>query len=133
MVNDLKPGAEIDGFTLGDRLHGGATSTLFRVTKPGIDRLLVMKVPRVGPNEPIESIIGFETEAMILPSITGPHVPSFVAVGDLAQTPYLVTEWIEGRNIEDMIAGGPLAPTDVVRVGAALAEGLATDLQDFGF
>ena len=124
MVNDLKPGVEIDGFTLGDRVHGGAMSTLFRVSKPGIEQPLVMKVPRVGPKEPRESIISFETEALIFPSLKGPHVPSFVAVGDLAQTPYIVTEWIEGRNLEDMLAGGPLAPADVAQVGAALADAL---------
>ena len=93
MMNEMKPGTEIDGFTLGDRVHGGAMSTLFRVSKPGIDQPLVMKVPRVGPKEPRESIISFETEALIFPSLKGPHVPSFVAVGDLAQTPYLVTEY----------------------------------------
>ena len=124
MVNDLKPGVEIDGFTLGDRVHGGAMSTLFQVSKPGIDRPLIMKVPRVGPKEPRESIIGFETEALIFPSLKGPHVPSFVAVGDLARTPYIVTEWIEGRNLEDMLASGPIAPTDVAEVGAALADAL---------
>jgi serine/threonine protein kinase len=124
MVNDLKPGAEIDGYTLGNRVHKGAMSSLYRVSKPGDERPLVMKVPRVGPNEPSEAIIGFETEALISPTLKGPHVPSFVAAGDLARTPYLVTELIEGRNLEDMIAGGPLAPADVARIGAAVADAL---------
>ena len=124
MLNDLTPGAELDGFTLGDRVHGGAMSTLFRVTKPGIVGPLIMKVPRVGPKEPREAIIGFETEAMIVPTLKGPHVPAFVASGALEQTPYLVTEWVDGRNLEDMLAGGPLAPAEVASIGAALADGL---------
>ena len=124
MANDMKTGTEIDGYTLGARVHGGAMSSLFRVTKPSDDRPLVMKVPRVGPNEPSEAIIGFETESLVFPALKGPHVPSFVAIGDLARTPYLVTEWIEGRNLEDMLAGGPLVPAEVARIGAALADAL---------
>jgi serine/threonine protein kinase len=124
MLRHVTPGATIDGFTLDAQVHAGAQGNLFRVTKPGLDRPLVMKVPRVGPHAPSESIIGFETEAMIVPTLKGPHVPAFVAVGDLVRTPYLVTEWVEGRVLEDMLAGGPLAPADVARVGAALADAL---------
>jgi eukaryotic-like serine/threonine-protein kinase len=124
MVSSLMPGAELDGFTLGARVHVGGMGTLFRVTKAGIDRPLIMKVPRVGAHEPREGIIAFEMEALIAASLTGPHVPAFVAAGDLAQTPYLVSEWIEGPTLEDVIEGGALLPPDVARLGAALADAL---------
>jgi eukaryotic-like serine/threonine-protein kinase len=124
MVNALTSGAELDGFTLGARVYTGGMGTLFRVTKAGIDRPLVMKVPRVGPHEPREGIIAFEMEAMIAAALKGPHVPAFVAVGDLARTPYLVSEWIEGRTLEDVLEGGALAPPEVAQIGAALADAL---------
>src|SRR5262249_44284731 len=117
-LQDLTPGMRIDGFTLGARAQEGGMGILFRVTKPGIEQALVMKLPRVGPFEPAEGIIAFETEAMIVPSLKGPHVPAFVAAGDLAGTPYLVTEWIEGRTLEELLTEAPLAPTDVARIGA---------------
>ena len=97
---------------------------IFRVTKPGMTAPMIMKVPRIGPNEPSEGIISFETEATIVPALTGPHVPHFVAAGDLARTPYLVTEWIDGTSLEDVLRGGPLPPVEVVRVGAAIADAL---------
>ncbi|WP_437944147.1 bifunctional serine/threonine-protein kinase/universal stress protein [Sorangium sp. So ce281] len=123
-LKDWSPGAEIDGFTLGARVRAGGMGVLFRVTRPGIERPLVMKLPRLGPNEPSESIVGFETETMILPTLKGPHVPAFVAAGDLAGTPYLVTEWIEGRTLADLLGAGPLNTADVTRIGAALADAL---------
>jgi nucleotide-binding universal stress UspA family protein len=63
-------------------------------------------------------------EAVIVPVLHGPHVPQFVAAGDLARTPYLVTEWVEGETLEERLAGGRFAPADVARVGAALADAL---------
>jgi serine/threonine protein kinase len=123
-LDALKPGAELDGFTLGERLGAGGMGALFRVTRTADQRPLVMKLPRVGPDEPSESIIGFETEATILPTLKGPHVPAFVAGGDLGGTPYLVMEWIDGRTLENLLAGGKLEPTEVARIGAALADAL---------
>jgi eukaryotic-like serine/threonine-protein kinase len=115
---------EIEGFVIGEKLHSGAMGNIFRVTKPGLIAPMIMKVPRVGPNEPSEGIISFETEATIVPSLTGPHVPRFVAAGDLARTPFLVTEWIDGTSLEEVLRGGPLPPVEVVRVGAAIADAL---------
>jgi len=123
-LNNWTPGAEIDGFRLGARVYASPMGSLFRVSKPGIDRPLVMKRPRVGPNEASENILAFQTEAMILPALHGPHVPRFVAAGELARTPYLVTEWIEGSTLEQWAAGAPLPLADVVRLGAALADAL---------
>jgi serine/threonine protein kinase len=120
----LDTGSEIDGFTLGARVHGGGQSVLFRVTKPGLSLPLIMKLPLVAPGEPSESIVAFETELTILPSLRGPHVPAFVAAGDLTQTPYLVSEWIEGVSLEALIERGPVAPQEAARIGAAVADAL---------
>jgi len=124
MAIRVQAGTEIDGFTVGARVHDSAMGSIFRVTKPGLARLLSMKTPRVGADEPSESVIGFETEATILPTLKGPHVPPFVAAGDIARTPYLVTEWTEGRTLEEVLTGGPLPPSEVARIGAAVADAL---------
>ena len=124
MFERLTPGTEIDGFRVGERMHSGAMNDIFRVSRPDVHAPMIMKVPRVGPNLPDESLIGYETEAMILPALSGPHVPRFVAAGDLTKTPYLVTEWIEGENLEDLMKRGPLPAPEIRRIGAALADAL---------
>jgi len=124
MAGGVEPGTEIDGFTVGERVHDGGMGSIYRVTKPGVSLPLVMKVPRGGRELTDESLIGYETEATILPTLKGKHVPAFVAAGDLARTPYLVTEWIEGRTLADKLATGPLAPGEAAAVGAAIADAL---------
>ncbi|HXH37784.1 MAG TPA: bifunctional serine/threonine-protein kinase/universal stress protein [Thermoanaerobaculia bacterium] len=124
MAERIVPGSVIDGFVVGPHVHSGAMGNIFEVTKPGLDGPMIMKVPRVGPNEPSEGIISFETEATIVPALSSPHLPRFIAAGDLARTPYLVVEWIEGRSLEEVLAGGPLPPLEAARIGAALADAL---------
>ena len=123
--------AELDGFRLGPCIHSGAMGRIFRVTGPDRGFAMIMKVPRVGPGEDSEGLISFETEAMILPALSGPHVPRFVAGGNLAKTPYLVVEWIEGESLEHVLKGGPLSTDEIAPIGAAIADALhSLHLQD---
>ena len=124
MLSAIKPGFEIDGFRIGEELHSGGMGTIYRVHRDGSAMPMIMKVPRVGPDEPVEAIVSFETEATIVATLTGPHVPRFVAAGDVTKVPYLVTEWVEGENLDKWIVQGPLPVHDVVRAGAAIADAL---------
>jgi eukaryotic-like serine/threonine-protein kinase len=124
-------GAELGGFRLGERIHSGAAGHIFRVTGGDPTFTKVLKAPRVGPGESGEGVINFETEAMLLPALSGPHVPRFVAAGTLAQTPYLVMEWIEGESLEQLLRRGPLGCAETARIGATIADAVhSLHLQD---
>lgn len=122
MSRKIETGGEIDGFVVGDCVHDGGMGRIFRVTSARADFPLMMKVPRFGQGQPTEGIVGFETEVMVLSAIHTPHVPRFVAAGDLSETPYLVAEWIEGENLEHVVRRGRVAPAEAARIGAALAD-----------
>ena len=88
-------------------------------------------MPRLGPGEPSETVVTYEVEAMVHAALTGPHVPRFVAVGDLADQPYLVMEYVEGRSLRDWLGKGPVPAEEVARLGAALARAVhALHLQE---
>ena len=118
----IRTGGEIDGFLVGECVHDGGMGKIFRVSSRRADFPLMMKVPRFGQGQPTEGIVGFETEVMVLSAIRSPHVPRFVAAGDLADVPYLVTEWIEGENLEAVVRRGRVAPAEAARIGAVLAD-----------
>jgi eukaryotic-like serine/threonine-protein kinase len=120
-VKQIEPGDVVDGFRVEERIHAGGMGLLFRVTGPELGFPLLMKVPRLGPGEPVSAVVTFEVEHMVLAALHGPHVPRFVASGDLARQPYLVMELVEGRSLADWIGDGPLPPVEVARLGAAMA------------
>jgi hypothetical protein len=45
------------------------------VTRPDIAAPLLMKIPLVSEGEDPAAIVSFEMEQMILPRLSGPHVP----------------------------------------------------------
>jgi serine/threonine protein kinase len=124
-------GTELVCFRIGERIHSGAMGHIFRVAGRAAGFPIIMKVPRVGPGESGEGLINFETEAMLLPALSGAHVPRFVAAGTLARVPYLVTEWIDGESLDQVLQRGPLSAADTARIGAAVADAVhSLHLQD---
>jgi serine/threonine protein kinase len=135
MSANLQPGDVVDGFTLGERLHGGGMGIIFRATPPpgraDLDFPLIIKVPRLGPGEPSETVVTYEVEVTVHGALSGPHVPRFVAAGDLAVHPYLVMEYVPGRSLKEWIGKGPRPVEEVTRLGAALARAVhALHLQE---
>ena len=120
----LGPGTELDGFRIEDRIHSGGMAVLYRVAGPEAGFPLVMKVPRLGVGEPAESVVSFEVEQLVLAALKGPHVPRYVAAGDLARQPYLVMELVEGTSLKEWAERAPLPADEVARLGAALATAL---------
>jgi nucleotide-binding universal stress UspA family protein len=87
---------------------------------------MAMKVPRMAGGDGAENIVGFEVELLMLQQLSGPHVPRFVAAGDLARLPYLVMEYVPGRTLQRYLdeahaSGRPVPVDDIARLGAALA------------
>lgn len=123
-VDDIfQEGKVVDGFVLGKEVHRGGMASLFSATKEGIDVPILLKIPRVGRDQPVESLIGFETELTILRSLKSPYVPKYLGSGNMATRPYIAMERVEGRPLEDLIKEGKQFSVDeVVRIGADLAQ-----------
>ena len=99
----FQEGKVIDGFTLGKEVHRGGMASLYSASKEGIDIPILLKIPRVGRDQPVESLIGFETELTILRSLKSPYVPKYLGSGNMATRPYIAMEHVEGRPLEDFI------------------------------
>lgn len=125
-ITRLAPGVIIDGITVGEVLHKGGMAILYDAKKDGIDAPLVLKAPRLAHGEDAAAIVGFEMEMMILPRLSGPHVPKVYAVGDFARQPYILMERLDGPTLYEKLDHLPLAPEEVAKIGAGVADALAS-------
>jgi nucleotide-binding universal stress UspA family protein len=114
----------IDGFTVGEMLHEGGMAVLHRVTHPDHDMPLLMKVPRLREGEDPAAIVSFEMEQMIMPRLSGEHVPRFIAQGGFEAQPYIVMERIQGDPLSRRLRDLPLPAEEVAAIGAAVADAL---------
>lgn len=122
----LEPGAELDGFTIEECIHSGGMAHIYRVRytqgarDPGFP--LAMKIPRMTAGDGAENIVSFEVEHQIMQVLSGPHVPRFVAAGDLENVPYLVMEYVQGKTLQHWL-DAPERPgvDELARLGASVA------------
>lgn len=126
----LEPGHLIDGFEIIECMHAGGMAHIYHVQyasdATGVRRdpgfAMAMKIPRMTAGDGAENIISFEVECQIMPTLSGPHVPRFVAAGDLARVPYLVMEYVDGQTLDHWVAAKQFSPFETVaQIGAALA------------
>lgn len=132
-ARQLEVGEIIDQFRLEERLHQGGMASLWRVVRVDAQGQavarpeampLIMKVPRIKGGEDPATIVGFEVERMIMPMLSGPHVPRYVAKGDFTRQPYIVMEHIPGATLRPRLDDVPLPVDEVVSIGARVATAL---------
>jgi nucleotide-binding universal stress UspA family protein len=121
----IEPGAELDGFTIGECVHRGGMATLWSVTHPGITVPLLMKIPRVSEGEDPAAIVSFEMEQMIVPRLAGLHVPACFGSGAFERQPYVVIERIPGKTLYHRLGDLPLGYEEARVIGGKIATALA--------
>lgn len=121
----LEPGASYDGFVIEEAIHRGGMATLFKVRRDGDLMPMVMKIPRMGEGEDPAAIVSFEMEQMLMPRLSGPHVPQFVAMQDFSTQPYIVMERIAGEPLLARLPDLPLPYDEAVAIAAKVARAIA--------
>jgi serine/threonine protein kinase len=118
------PGAIIDGFRLEEKIHQGGMAEIWRVTRPEVATPAVMKIPSFRDSADPAALVGFEVEQMILPMLSGLHVPRFLAAGDWSTQTYIVMELIAGPSLRARLDDAPLDPAQVASIGSRVAVAL---------
>lgn len=121
MSHAVQKGEVIDGFTIGDLVYSRGMARLWSVTRPDIEMPLLMKIPMIGEGDDPAAIVGFEMEQMIMPRLSGPHVPRFIANGDFSVLPYIVMEWVHGETLFPLLDHLPLTAEKVAKIGLKVA------------
>jgi eukaryotic-like serine/threonine-protein kinase len=85
----------------------------------------LMKIPLVSEGEDPAAIVSFEMEQMILPRLSGPHVPACFGTGDFARQAYVVIERIAGETLYKRLPDLPIPYEEARLLGAAIAAALA--------
>jgi eukaryotic-like serine/threonine-protein kinase len=121
----IEPGTVIDGFAIGEQVHSGGMATLWSVTHPDIKQPLLMKIPRVSEGEDPAAIVSFEMEQMILPLLSGPHVPKWFGTGDFARQAYVAMERLPGTTLYRRLNDLPLAYEEARVLAGKIADALS--------
>ncbi len=108
-----------------DKIGSGGMGTVYKARDLHLDRWVALKVLPPGLQEHPETLERFKREARALARLKHPSIAAVYDASVESGFPYLVLEFVEGENLEQVLAErGSLGVQEVVRMGVELAEAL---------
>src|SRR6476619_4320687 len=105
----------------------GAMGTVYKAVDPIIDRTVAIKTINLNLSrqELEEYEARFQQEIKAAGRLNHPNIVTIYDVGKTDQVAYMAMEFLEGKELKDMIASGQIPPADhVVDIIAQVADGL---------
>jgi len=117
----------IDGYEVLARLGQGGMGIVFRARHKSLDRLVALKMIRDGLLATPAHVARFQAEARAVARLQHPGIVQIFEIGEHADPvsrairPYFALELVEGGNLSQRLAGGPLEPAEAARLVEVLA------------
>ncbi len=111
-------------FELIETLGVGAFGTVYKARDPQLDRVVAIKVPRVGNLATEEDRNRFLREARSVAQLRHAAIVPVHEVGEHEEVPYLVSDFVEGVTLADLLTARRPAPREAARLIAEVAHAL---------
>lgn len=119
-----REGDLIGGYRLEALLGEGGMGSVYRAVREPAGDVVALKVLRADLAEDEVYVRRFEREGRIAAGLVHPHLVSVLDAGSAAGRRYLVTRYVEGVPLSDVLATGPLSGGSVVRLAAGIGSAL---------
>jgi serine/threonine protein kinase len=115
--DDLLPaGRMLSGYRIEQMLGRGGMATVYKATQLSLSRPVAIKVlPRTLAQNP-SFVARFNREAGALAALSHPNVINIIDRGVEGEIYYFVMEFVDGTDLQGVIARGRPAPAEAVRI-----------------
>lgn len=113
----------VPGLEVLEELGHGAQTVVYRVRRGGSQYAL--KVLQGSGRDDDRALVAFRREAAMLACVDHPGLSRIFEVGQVGGRPYLVLDLVDGRALTEAIQAGPMAESQLVRLGIDVAGALA--------
>jgi len=122
---DLSGGLFAQRYQLLEMVGQGALGLVYRARDVAMEREVAVKISRFDPDCPESLQRRFMSEVKLASRLRHPHIVALLDAGNAGSRCYLVSQFVEGKTLQETVKGGSCSPGDVARWGLALAEALA--------
>jgi eukaryotic-like serine/threonine-protein kinase len=121
----LTPGTKFGPYEIVCPLGAGGMGEVYRACDTRLGRDVAIKVlPETLARDP-DRLLRFNQEARVLGTLNHPNLLAVYGVGSGQGVHYLVSEFLEGKTLSQLLSEGPLSRRKLVEFSTSIANGLA--------
>ena len=121
MVKDPLTGRLVDSrYEIVDLVARGGMATVYRAFDRRLDRVVGLKLMHAHLADSPDFVARFRREARAAARLSNPGVVAVYDQGSLDGIAYLVMEYVEGPNLRDLMAAGPLSVREALGLTAQI-------------
>jgi tetratricopeptide (TPR) repeat protein/tRNA A-37 threonylcarbamoyl transferase component Bud32 len=117
-------GRQLGRFELIEPVGMGAFGSVYKARDPELDRIVAIKIPRAGNLAEKSDLDRFLREGRSVAQLQHPAIVAIHEVGLSDGMPYLVSEFIEGPSLSDVLTARQLSPRESAALVVILADAL---------
>ena len=121
----LPPGARLGPYEILGPLGAGGMGEVYRARDPRLGREVAIKVLPEGLTRDSERLRRFEHEAKAAGALNHPNLLAVFDTGSHDDSPFVVSELLEGQTLRERLAGAALPVRKAVEIAVQIARGLA--------
>jgi WD40 repeat protein/tRNA A-37 threonylcarbamoyl transferase component Bud32 len=111
-------------FELLEPVGAGTFGTVYKARDPGLGRVVAIKVPRAGHLASADDLQRFLREARSVAQLRHPGIVPVHEVGHAGDVPYLVSDFVQGVTLADLLTARRPPPREAAQLLAAVADAL---------
>ncbi len=119
-------GATLDNYRILEKLGAGGQGEVYKAVDKKLGRSVVIKVlpPDLTVRE--ANLKRFEREARLASSLDHPNICTIFDLGEQGNVHYIAMQYIEGRNVRQLVSGRPLELKSALSITIQVADALAS-------
>jgi eukaryotic-like serine/threonine-protein kinase len=121
----LASGSKLGPYEIVALLGAGGMGEVYRARDPRLGRQVAIKILPAGSAVDAERLRRFEQEARATAALNHPNILAVFDIGSQEDSPYIVSELLEGETLRARLTGGPLPVRKAVDYALQIVRGLA--------
>src|SRR5436190_3766772 len=117
-------GSRLGPYEITAKLGEGGMGEVWRATDSRLKREVALKVLPAAFTDDKERLARFEREAQVLAQVHHPHIASIFGLEESDGVRALVMELVEGQELAELIARGPVPLPEALAIARQIAEAL---------
>ena len=121
----LMPGSKLGDYEVQSFVGAGGMGEVYRARDVRLNREVAIKILPRFLSANADRLRRFEQEARAAAALNHPNILAIFQLGTCDESPYLVSELLEGMTLRQEVRCGPLALPRIIDFGIQIADGLA--------